>query len=89
MRTGIWISLVVLNRTNVETHCLGIDTAWDMAVGIGKKVVEVTVVRTSVVVGLPLMVVSTGVRVVMTMTEVLKRVFWSADLRTTAAELAK
>jgi hypothetical protein len=56
-----------------------------MTVGIGKKVVEVTVVRTSVVVGLPLMVVSTGVRVVMTVTEALKRVFWSADLRTTAA----
>jgi len=64
-------------------ECEGVSSFW---VSIGTKVVEVTVVRTSVVVGLPFMVVSTGVRVVMTVTEGFKRI---ADLRTTAAELAK
>lgn len=46
-------------------------SAWSVIAG-GTKIVEVLVVRTSVVVGIPLMVVSTGVRVVMTLIEALK-----------------
>ena len=59
----------MLNQTNVATHCEGaLGSAW---VPIGTKDVEVLVVKTSVTVGIPPMVVGTAVRVVITVTEAL------------------